>query len=150
MSTRVKGVTVAGETDLGAFRLKATVTLQDVDCRTNQTDAPYAPHRVGSLQLLLPPSPDRRWSGALSLHAVSSLDVDANALLDGAPARLPGWATTDLSLTRRVTSRTRVTFSVRDLFDKQRREMLYTLIGDNREQGVRFGREVWLGVSFDL
>jgi outer membrane cobalamin receptor len=149
-AARVRGLTVAGERRLGVLRLKGTVTFQDVDGVPVSVDAPYAPHQVGSLQLLLPASPARRWSGALSLHGVSAVDVDPNALGDGAPARLPGWATTDLSLTRRLSGASRMTIGVRDLFDTQRREMIYSFIGDTREQGVRFGREFWLGVTFDL
>jgi outer membrane cobalamin receptor len=149
-AARVRGLTIAGERRLGIFRLRSTVTFQDVDGVPGSVEAPYAPHQVGSVQVLLPASPERRWSGALSLHGVSAVDVDPNALVDGAPPRLPGWTTTDLSLTRRLSSSSRMTLGIRDLFDTQRREMIYSFVGDTREQGVRFGREFWLGVTFDL
>lgn len=147
---RVKGLTVSGTRELGAFRLQATYTVQDVDDLPGFQDAPYAPPRVGSLQLLLPPSPERRWSGSLALHGVGPVEVDPDALLAGAAPTLGGWATADLALTRRLSGRLRATLAVRDLLDQSRRNLIYSLLGGAGDKGARFGREVWLGVTFDL
>lgn len=146
---RVRGVTVAFEKSLGELQLQLGGHLQDVDGLNGFEDAPYAPPHSESLILTLP-SEGRRCSGSLAVLRTSATDVDVNARQDGAAAKLPGYTTVDLHIQRVLSSRSRLGLSVRNLFDQRVREMIYSMIGDHQEQGVRFGREVWLTWRVDL
>lgn len=146
---RVRGVTAYIERKLGALRAGLSLNLQDVSGIPVAADSPYAPSRVGALSLILPET-GRRWGGSLVFSAVSATDVDANAITDGAPLQLPGYGTLDLALHRKVSPRTRVSLGVNNLLDQRHREMIYSLIGDAREQGVRVGREWQVAVRVDL
>lgn len=149
---RVRGVTLALERELGPLRLWLSANHQQVDGVPGSDDAPYAPPRSASLTLALPEDRPggRRWSGSLSWTGVSATDVDRNAILDGAPRLLPGYGTVDLQWTRELSAQTSVTLAVKNLLDREHREMIYSLVGDSQEQGVWFGREVWLAVRVDL
>lgn len=146
---RIRGVTGALEQELGELRLSLGVNFQDVDGVTGASDAPYSPSRSGSLSLSYP-ARGRRLGATLTWTGVGSYDVDENARSDGAAAQQPGYGLVDLNLEKRVSKRARLGLGVRNLLDKQHREILYTLIGDAREQGVVYGREVWLTLRWDL
>jgi outer membrane cobalamin receptor len=146
---RLRGGTLALEQEIGVFRLAFGGNYQRVRGISGTQGAPYAPRRSETLVLELPRE-RRRWGGAITLSRVSGLSVDTNALLDGASPTLPDYTTVDLHLTRSLARKSSLTLSVRNLLDKQHREMIYSLVGDSQEQGVSFGREVWLSYRVDL
>lgn len=147
--TEVRGVTLGLEQELGRFRLALGMNFQDVEGPPGPAAAPYAPSRSGSLVLELPARPGG-FGGSLAWSGVGPYDVDRNAIEDGAPLQMPGFGMLDLSVVRRFGQNRSLAFSVKNLLDQQHREVAYSLIGDGREQGVRWGREYFLTFRMKL
>ncbi len=146
---RLRGATLSFTEKLGELDLQLALNVQDVGGSSLGADAPYAPSRSGSVMLSRAPR-GRRWGATLTWTGVGPYDVDRNALEDGASPQLPGYGLLDVHLRRRLSDACSLTLSAANVLDHGHREVLYTLVGDTREQGVGFGREFYLTVRWDL
>lgn len=138
-AVRVRGSTLTYDREIGQLELRLALGAQSV------TGGPqtYAPNRTGSLVLRWPED-ERRWGATMAVTGVGSVvtNVPSGTNL---PEHNPGFAMVDLNLTKRLSSRARLDLSVRNLLDRQHKELLVS-----GTSGISFGREFFVSVSLDL